>query len=809
MAANPSDIRLYIDLIKKISFSPTQKIDEELENTITVLLTSIVTSVSGGTSGTYSFRGYYDATQGGEYTTEYPSSGGSGDSGAIKTGDNWLVLNDPEVGSAGVLGIYGNVLDNTLIIALKDNPDVLVDTDWYLMSGLYSSGPFEALSNKDPDPTFGSPNNDYYPTTQSTKTYVDAKTVPITGTRVEIVTLLNTSQLIKGKKYIVTDPLQGGTIVMEASAVDSFSPICTWIPPTLSKPYTIFRLSGSSGSVNDVTINSANVMTAVVNYTTSLSNTASLVAANIAANSATSGYTAFSIIDAVVVHRSNNVLFSGSVTVGVTTLVVNNLQASLQNGQDLPAALNLEVVYDISGNRIRSAYDPYRNNKVSISETYRATLSFDPILEFPWGVARNVTCSDSYVKNYLMGALTNVTLTNGASIENISGAAANTMSNISADGPNAKILNNYLLAASSSIANIITRSQVSGNQCYGTTNIIGNCVLLGSVSNCGIKDNLLNGASAAIRYIFQTEGATGNNGNILSLNTLSSTNSQINNIQFLGRVGQMNSNILSGTVPGINDVIIMGRNCLFNSNTLAGTSSVSSFSSIKLIGDSTSCSSNTISSSGTGGIIKGINLIGLASLFTNNIMNGSSTSTTGFLNINLNGTGSKINAVNFNSIASSTVQNITIDAAGAGWDTITFASNSNLIQNVHWTQDNRILWNVIRTGLTNTANNGAINSPIYVGYIPVAKAYPVTGQVTFEGSGLTGVGASLQAGIETDGDTAILPVTAITSLTGISQPTVTMTKSTVVNRRITVTPTGAALTAGGFQMMIEFRVSNF
>lgn len=627
--------------------------------------------------------------------------------------------------------------------------------------------------------------------------------------------LITANTVVPNTVYTITNPQQGGTIQVIGTTSNTVSSNATWLRPTNLPSFGWIRLTaGSSGSVNTITVNGVNIMTAGVNYTTSLSNTATLVVANINANTGVSGWKAINILDTIVLIANTATTTLNSLTVSgtATSITLGNIQNTI--GGVNSTIQSLSAIYDIASDRIRSCTDGIKNNKMSISETYRATLAFDPFDEFRWGDDAFVNCTidDGYFRNnYFVSASSVIStyVTKRGSIESNIGSTTTSISYSSVEGDNGKILNNLLLGTSSNINRVQTRCQITGNIFTGTgaTTLIGDAVLLSTSPNSGILNNTLSGNNAFIRYIFMSENTTACN---ISNNILSVSSAQINSIHMIGRNHTINNNTLSGNVPSISDIIMNGRAQTINNNIINGSGAACSIVTCVLLGNAASINSNTISATSTGAQIGNCILAGNGSAITNCTISGSLTSSTGIIHVKLNGLNSKLNAINFNAVTNSIVQNITIDAANASYDTITFATNQNSIQNIHWLSDDTVKMKLSSPTLTSAANLGSNNTPIHLGYLPVAKLY--TTSVVFEGSGLTSssAGTTLQIGIETDNTSAILTPTVYSTLNAIVlNNTPTTTKTGAANRRVQAIPSGGALSAGSFQIFAEFKLSKY
>lgn len=131
-------------------------------NTTQLATTAFVQAqISASIAAGRSFRGAYDASGG-----TYPSTGGSGASGAIQAGDHWII----SVG--GTLGGQ-SVQAGDLLYSIVDTPGQTA-SNWQAVDQNLGYTP-ENVANKATD--FSTVNNTLYPSVQATKTYADAKVV--------------------------------------------------------------------------------------------------------------------------------------------------------------------------------------------------------------------------------------------------------------------------------------------------------------------------------------------------------------------------------------------------------------------------------------------------------------------------------------------------------------------------------------------------------------------------------------------------------------------------------------------------------
>ncbi len=280
---------------------------------------------------------------------------------------------------------------------------------------------------------------------------------------------------------------------------------------------------------------------------------------------------------------------------------------------------------------------------------------------------------------------------------------------------------------------------------------------------------------------------------------------------------------------------------LFNNITLEKAASFSSnyaigsdnFSNILISGSTSNMTSNQVTTS-TGTDIKEIQIRGTFSQVNSNIISNGGT----LRNLTINGSGIEINEniiscddggikdilININTfyidrnVISGTcggIFNCKFNGSGAVSD-LTLSTDLQNFTEVEWTVDNRVIYNILRSGLSNTANNGANASLIYLGWLPYQKMYFWEG--TIEGSAdLAGASTpQISFGIETDGATTILSNTLVSTLVGSAKECSLgaltgsgFVKSTVANRRIVANLPIGNLTAGSIRASLVFKISTF
>lgn len=620
----------------------------------------------------------------------------------------------------------------------------------------------------------------------------NSNTNNITLTITQLQTLVSSSKLQIGQSYLISNPQQGGTIIVKALSSNQLDYNATWLRPTLLYPFGWVRLTGGvSGSVDSITVNGVAITTSSVSFTTSLNNTATLVVANINANTATSGFRAIAILDTIVVVSTTNLSTSlnGQTVSGTATTITLGNNQTLTNGAT-STIQKLKIEYDISVDRIRNCTDPVRNISISLSERVRALLASDPFNEFRWGedqysniILRDTLYQNNFVANTATfrgidansGQITGNLIINGASIRNIK-----INPRLSTTNGLGLLVNNLVLSSTSLIDACDIELGVCGNILTGTSSFMRGIYQftygVSTATTIGVCNNVLSGNSASISGINQQYntggGSLGVNSNILSGN-----NTLITAVFQSGYgVCTVNSNTLSTQFQFIRNIQMLGRDCTVSSNTIStGTSNIG-ITDIVLTGRSTSINTNTIANS-----------------------------TLGISNIVLSGQSASINNMNF--AVSSNMTNIVLAAQNAIITGYTFDSTMTTISNIDWLASNVIKMSIASPALNGGTNLGLSGSNINLALLPITKAYPV--KATFEGNSLVGVGASLQLGIETDDTTNVMPITAITSLNTLFNTTITLSKATVTNRRIVAIPSGANITSGSFQVFVEFQVSKY
>ena len=602
----------------------------------------------------------------------------------------------------------------------------------------------------------------------------------ISVTKAQLLTLITNSSLLINNLYSITDSFHGGNIVVSTLSNNTIDNNAIWVRPTTLCAFGIIGLtSGASGSVNTLTVNGVNIMTAAVNYATSLTNTATLVANNINANSATSGYRAVSIANGYIVIASTTAgtTKNGYVISGTATTITLGNSNPLANGVNSTSQI-LNVIYDYSTDRINQCSDSYEN--ILICEKGYAG---DPFQEFPWSDTRfynNRINSINFKNNFFYDPgskfMGNICLTNSSFNTNFisqgSGATfgvfyntlmtdsaiTNNVFNYTTTGYIGQIYRNTLSNSARISSNCITGStntfvSIVNNVLSGANSSIGSNIAVVSNVPFIIQNNLLLGAGSSIL------GNTGANGLKILANNLMGSGSSIKNNIFTSGINTnttISYNILNGFSSFIQGITLSNINVTLISNNLNGRSS----------------SIQNCTLSGSGNILK---------------------------NITINGDTSILDSVNFNSITNALVTDITLEDSNITFGSITLTSDFPTLSKIKWTADTYSTTAITPT-LNGGTNLGLASSPITLSYVP-AKFFSTEAYI--EASGLVGTSATLRIGIDTDADNCILPDTVATTLNStITNGTIVKTKSTAV-RKITATPLVANITAGTFKLILK------
>ncbi len=630
-----------------------------------------------------------------------------------------------------------------------------------------------------------------------TTNWVSYNTTPtvVSVTRSQLQTLITNSTLDITSLYSLSNPQQGGSILIKPTSTNTIDYNATWLRSTALYAFGWTRINGTAGSVDTLTVNGVNIMTASVPFATSTAVTAANVVTNINANSGTSGYRAVSINDFIVVIATTaSTTANGFVIAGtVTTLTFSNTQ-NMTNGAT-PVTQPLSVYYDIVGDRVRKAYDPIRDITISLSERYRALFASDPMNDFRWGedVFSQINIRDTqWVNNF------GVT---GAQIRNIVSNSGEFSNNL----------------AVSRIYNIDLKSRL-GQTTSGLSSFKNNCIVGTSsfIESCdieiGINGNIITGTSAFIRGIYQfnyTFNASLNIGvsnNIISGNSASIAGiTQQYNIggATLGVIG----NTISGTSANITGIIQQGYGSNTVSNNIISTSA-GTIRSINQYGKACQVNGNTVSGVGSQSGIVQVNQFGDSCTLNNNVLSNFLVVGQGIFNINMHGSSCGINNMTF--AVAADISNISLSAAGAIITGYTFTSTMTSIKDIDWSNDNTISMRLSSPTLTGGTNLGLVGSPINLGIIPVAKAYPVSAILEASGLASSTSAAGLQL-LTSDGTPSqITPILTLAEANDINHiGGMTSIKTAAANSFIAGSVTTENITAGSFQVFVKFAISKY
>lgn len=584
--------------------------------------------------------------------------------------------------------------------------------------------------------------------------YIDAIFTDTTSIlKSNLLTLVSTGQLKPKQSYNITDSVVGGNIIMTALTNNTLSDDCIWLRPTKLAAFGIVGiLSGAAGSINSVTIDGVNIMSAPVAYTTSLNTTATNVQNNINAFTGTSGYRCVSINNYLVIIANVALLSSnGKIVSGTSTTLILGNELPLANGSD-STLQSLNVMYNISNDTLSSCSDKYGNVVTThIQTAYN---------HFSWGDIR-------FYNNKLFGSFfENVFLYSGLSFDsNKTSSGSSITRNFLALGSGAVAVfqRNCFDSASSFFNNIIitpntSLSFVQSNQLSCQGRISNNTLVTSGTGSASIWSNTLSGPAS---------GISGNTGG----STNSSVNYQIWGNKLLGPSSSISNNT--------------GSTGLFiRYNTILGFSGTINNNSFQTISNMSDISYNIIS--------------GISSTINNNTFNSIGCSIT---KNNLLGENSGINLINL-TITNASILNNNITAKGGIITNINFDTVFNILSNIEWT-DSEYSFSFTTPALNGAANLGQFGSAITIGYVP-NKWYPYSADLD-SSIIVAGVGSTLEIGIETDSAKNILNTTTVTTISNtLTTVTPLKTKATQV-RRIIALPGTADITAGAFKLIVKGR----
>jgi len=183
---------------------------------------------------------------------------------------------------------------------------------------------------------------------------------------------------------IVTDVWAGigrrcvGSNVIADILIDDVSMLSARISIDASIPNLgmVELTGGSSGSINSITVNAIEIMTATVAYNTSLWQTADDVIANINAHTSTPNYTAEHGTDYEILIREE-VETTNTYTVAVTTTVIETFVQNMSGGVTELTSLTANIQPVISNNSLTKGQKiNYQLDQVGADETGKALLIY-------------------------------------------------------------------------------------------------------------------------------------------------------------------------------------------------------------------------------------------------------------------------------------------------------------------------------------------------------------------------------------------------------------------------------------------------
>jgi hypothetical protein len=251
------------------------------------------------------------------------------------------------------------------------------------------------------------------------KEYVDnlTPTISVNTTVANLQTLITNSALQIGTIYNVTnaqdvDYSNGERLIVTASTNNTIGP-GIWKKVSRILPTGKFSIhGGTSGSINSVTINGNNLLTAVIPYNTSRYTTATDVANNINLNTNTHNWKAIVFnghaatdFPTIVLEYQLPVTTSFVLATTQTTLTITASNNIIHpNNGELPKTLQLIAKYNPTIDRILYARDQENDVEVSVQESWITV--FNPVKEFFWGNSRIKgwkSVNSDFASTYLLG----------------------------------------------------------------------------------------------------------------------------------------------------------------------------------------------------------------------------------------------------------------------------------------------------------------------------------------------------------------------------------------------------------------------
>lgn len=307
-------------------------------------------------------------------------------------------------------------------------------------------------------------------------------TAAISTTYANLSSLRSSTSLITGQYYLITNPQDGGSILLIATSTSSLAPSGYWIRPTNLKAFGFFTLdSGATGNISQITVGATSLMTATINYTTSRINTANLVAANINANSGVSGFRATVVEGSLLIDKPYIIIEKNLSGVNTDIIAVTTTTLTIANKTDMSSGIaSTPEVYDINYNfasdRIISCLDSSKNIKFKMNLAEINTNTYNSIPNFRWG--------DSNFKNIEIDS------TKWKDTFIYSSSTTNSFIDVKID-KNVD-MENFLLRTNATNFNNVKISSGSSFKNFNLGNLpdFRNSIINASFLNCSINDNL-------------------------------------------------------------------------------------------------------------------------------------------------------------------------------------------------------------------------------------------------------------------------------------------------------------------------------
>lgn len=591
-------------------------------------------------------------------------------------------------------------------------------------------------------------------------------------TRSQLDALVTWSTLDPALRYKITDPIDGGAIVVEPTSTSSIETTAFWLKTNEFRAYGFFRLSWVAWSVDDVSVAWVNQLTASIPFSVNAITTANNVATNINANG-------WAVVNAVVCPWNTTLQNPyivlemkvwganvDAVTVVTTTMVADDISNMHKWSADTNVVYDIDYVLQSTNalSRITRCYDADLNCEARLAlvsaqaNNYISWRNSAWVVQ-PWFFRRG----DSYTTGYNLNFRTHSLVWFGSWLE---GAIASSNMVLDTVSIGNSLLRWQLINSRWSI--ILTN--VTTWSLFSASNTTRNTTWLWGISNSSL------GNSVRTWVTFWTWAFTG---------------TQITNtvwtVSFLNsKFGNNGLNTLLIARSGTFQWMDLWNNASFTVSVPSTLTSVT-YNRFKLWN---SCTHSGVYTSWTWAVtaewteITGISTFSVIATVASDIsrtnVNNNSVVTLSWATVN--GRTAKVSNGTF------TVSTVWVDV-----DITWYEVNGNYFRKLF-----------TKSWLTGWANNWLAGSPIFVGNLILTSWATSTIR---RATGLTGVWALLQLWIETDDDDAMIPATAIAVLNDRLQFTSPANSTaTTATRRLIATPTVANITAWSFQWYVEWYI---